>query len=231
MNDRELMRLHARALFTHDARGRLCRVNEPNGATAPRFFLGRTVTGNEWRFRDDVADDVVEELEALCRREPPGLVTNPLQVDATPYTAVLERHAPVRAMWTGPSYRFPPLFRGSTDTILVTDRNVDVLRLHFAAWLDEVACRQPFVAYIDNNMAVSVCCSVRITSAAHEAGVETAAEFRGRGYGARVVTAWAREVSKLGSVPLYSTSWQNAASRHLAATLGLIQYGSVLHIT
>jgi len=48
-----MVRLHVRALFTHDVRGRLSRVNEPNGAVAPMFFLGRTVDGNEWRFGAD----------------------------------------------------------------------------------------------------------------------------------------------------------------------------------
>jgi len=41
------MRMHIDALFTHDARGRMLRVNEPMGKTAPRFFLGRTTQGNE----------------------------------------------------------------------------------------------------------------------------------------------------------------------------------------
>jgi hypothetical protein len=36
------MRLHVEALFTCDAAGRFIAVNEPAGAVAPRFFLGRT---------------------------------------------------------------------------------------------------------------------------------------------------------------------------------------------
>jgi hypothetical protein len=39
------MRLHVEALFIHDAEGQLVRVNDPDGAPAPRFFLGRTVDG------------------------------------------------------------------------------------------------------------------------------------------------------------------------------------------
>jgi hypothetical protein len=51
---RELMRLHVRALFTHDGAGRLVAANEPGGGAAPRFFLGRTAQGNIWRVRHDV---------------------------------------------------------------------------------------------------------------------------------------------------------------------------------
>jgi hypothetical protein len=54
MNVHELMRLHVEALFTHDANGQLLRGNEPSGAEAPRFFLGRTADGPLIRFRHDV---------------------------------------------------------------------------------------------------------------------------------------------------------------------------------
>ena len=80
-NAREMMRIQAEALFTHDLNGRLSRVNEPNGARAPRFFLGRTAQGRVWRFRDDLGaanggplsaeglDALVSELLALTKRE------------------------------------------------------------------------------------------------------------------------------------------------------------------
>jgi RimJ/RimL family protein N-acetyltransferase len=47
----------------------------------------------------------------------------------------------------------------------------------------------------------------------------------------RAVTEWANAVRGLERVALYSTSWENAASRRLAATLGLVQFGADLHIT
>ena len=46
----------------------------------------------------------------------------------------------------------------------------------------------------DLKMAVSICCRVRVSAAAHEAGVETPPDFRGRGHGTRTVAAWARAV-------------------------------------
>jgi hypothetical protein len=49
----ELMRLHIEALFVHDAEQCMVRVNEPNGALAPRFFLGRTSDGIITRVRYD----------------------------------------------------------------------------------------------------------------------------------------------------------------------------------
>jgi predicted GNAT family acetyltransferase len=87
-----------------------------------------------------------------------------------------------------------------------------------------------FVVACDGH-AVAVCGSVRQTGQAYEAGVETVLAYRGRGYAARAVAAWAGVVRALGRVPLYSTSWQNTASQSVARKLALIQFGSDLHIT
>jgi hypothetical protein len=38
-------------------------------------------------------------------------------------------------------------------------------------------------------------------------------------------------VRELGRMPLYSTSWDNTASRALARSLGLVQYGATLQLT
>ena len=79
--------------------------------------------------------------------------------------------------------------------------------------------------------AVSVCASVRRSTAAHEAGVETAPQYRGRGLAPRAVAAWARAVLTMDRVPLYSTSWQNEASRNVARKLGMTHFGNDLPIT
>ncbi|HEX9962676.1 MAG TPA: GNAT family N-acetyltransferase, partial [Pyrinomonadaceae bacterium] len=89
---------------------------------------------------------------------------------------------------------------------------------------------QPFVALVKENRAVSVCRSVRITTEAHEAGVETLPEFRGKGYAEDVAAEWALRVRAAGAIPLYSTSWENYASRAVARKLRLKCYGADFHI-
>ena len=231
MTDRELMRIHIETLFTHDDAGRMIRVNEPMGKTAPRFFLGRTTEGNEWRFRHDVDEDLVRELNALCTSEGDGDEFLLPPYGSSAYVELLGRTAPVLSVWTGPAFRFPSDVRETSETVLVTAENVDVLRPHFTAWLDDVPFCQPFLALLQNGRAVSVCGSVRVTPVAHEAGLETRHEFRGRGYAVQVVSAWARSLRDIGRIPLYSTSWQNTASQAVAAKLGLVRYGTTLHIT
>jgi predicted GNAT family acetyltransferase len=114
--------------------------------------------------------------------------------------------------------------------IRVTDTNAAVLRPLLEPWFPDVQVGQPMFAVVVGGHAVSVCCSVRETAEAFEAGVETVAAHRRRGYAPRAVTAWAREVRAMGRVPLYSTSWQNEASRAVARALGLIHFGTDLHI-
>ena len=105
-----------------------------------------------------------------------------------------------------------------------------ILQPMMADWLPDVGHRWPFVAAIEDGQAVAVCASVRISERSHEAGVETAPDYRRRGNAARVVTAWARRVRALGAEPVYSTSFENAASRQVAASLGMKLIGVDFHV-
>ena len=89
----------------------------------------------------------------------------------------------------------------------------------------EIDYAQPCVVFVRDNQAVSICRSVRITSLAHEAGLETLVPYRGRGYAAAVVAGWATAVRQAGRLPLYSTSTDNMASQSVARKLGLSFYG------
>jgi hypothetical protein len=232
-DDRVLMAAHVRALFTHDTRARLLSVNEPGGggAVAPRLFFGRTRRGNLWRFRADLPELLVEELEALCRDEPVGAeLRSPPRHTAT-YARLLEAHAPVSELEAGPAYRFAEYPEPERPPLALTESDAGMLRGGFEDLIAELPDWQPFLALLDGGRAVSVCRSVRITPEAHEAGVETLPEFRAKGYATDVVAGWARLVRSLGAVPLYSTSWENAASQALARKLRLVQYGADFHIT
>jgi RimJ/RimL family protein N-acetyltransferase len=220
------MSLHVQALFTHDAHSRLVRVNEPGGGgLAPRFYLGRTREGNLWRFRADVPATLIEKLEALCIDEPvlQGFQNKPRHFED--YLRLLETHAPVQNIWQGPAYRFTEYLEPSNPVIAITKANADLLRGGFEELIPELPDWQPFLAVVGNGRAVSVCRSVRITPQAHEAGVETLPDFRGKGYAKDVVAGWARLVRAIGAIPLYDTSWENTASQAVAKKLQLVPYG------
>ncbi|MEC0210349.1 kasugamycin N-acetyltransferase AAC(2')-IIb [Paenibacillus ehimensis] len=221
----ELMEMHVEAMFTHDRNMRLRTINEPwpGEPPAPRFFLGRTIEGSALcRFRYDVPETLVRQLEELCADEPilRDLRTKPKHFDVYMHLLQSERFT------MGPCYLVPDDFMPAAQVVSVTRENMTGLLRGGFEWLaSEIDYAQPCIALVREGRAVSVCRSVRITSRAHEAGLETLDEFRGRGYASAVVAGWAMAVRKLEGIPLYSTFWDNLSSQSVARKSGLSFYG------
>ena len=226
-----LMHQRLEAHYSRDERGRITSINQWDGGTAPRFYLGRTPAGNLWRFRADLPDALVAELQALCAEEPVvDELTRPLKHHDT-YIRLLASHAPIRLVWAGPAYWFAADITPRIQPVMIHEANADLLRGGLEEWLPDVPHRQPFLAIIEDGQAVSLCASVRITDNAHEAGVETLPAYRRRGHAVNVVAGWARAVRQKGALPFYSTSWDNVASQNVATRLGLPLLGIDYHIT
>lgn len=231
MTDLELLAIQVATLYTHDADGRLRQVNEPSGRPAPRFFLGRAKEGSLCRCRHDLPADLARELERLVATGP---VAADLRADPPCFARLCEllrEHAPIQGIWRGPAYRFPGTLPGQPAAVVqVTAANGELLRANFADWLPDLEHIQPCLAVVRDGAAVAICCSARVGARAAEAGVETLEAWRGRGYAARVVAAWAAAVRERGLIPLYSTEWDNLASQGVARRLGLVLYGDDLGV-
>lgn len=227
----ELMRMHIEALYTHDGRSRIDTVNELNGGLAPRFFLGRTRERNLWRFRVDTPDELAVELAKRSGGEPVTSELSRLPARQEEYIRLLSSHTPIERIWTGPAFWFSKDAAPSAQPVEISEANADLLRGGFEDWLEDVPHRRPFMAMIEDGRAVSVCASVRITDAAHAAGVETLPEYRRKGHAVNAVSGWAAAVRKIGAIPLYSTSWNNIGSQNVAARLSLKMFGVDFHIT
>ncbi|HLI51472.1 MAG TPA: GNAT family N-acetyltransferase [Thermomicrobiaceae bacterium] len=229
------MELQANALYRHDAVGRLLSVNTLSHRPAPRVFVGRTLEGNVVRFRYDLPDDLAQQLAALIQAEPLAgtydeLERSPGYLDEA--IRLLAEYGPVEAVWHGPAWTFPAqLASHDTPTRPVDRSNSEVVVRWFPWLIEELEDSWPCLVVREDGDAVAVCRSVRTTADAVEAGVETVEAYRDRGYASAVVRAWAREVRSAGLVPLYSTSWDNLASRGVARKLGLRLYGADLNIT
>src|SRR5215204_446484 len=141
--ERDLMRLHVEALFTHDDDGCLVRSNEPGGAPAPRFFLGRSADGVTLRFRHDVHPDLRRELETAVADHAHDALALDSPTDPSRYRDILARHAPVEKMESGPAFSFPRELRVFGDAIRVTATNAAVLRPLLEPWLPDVPVGQP----------------------------------------------------------------------------------------
>jgi RimJ/RimL family protein N-acetyltransferase len=221
-----LIELHVEALFVHDESGRLVKVNEPAGGPAPRFYLGRTSEGIIRRFRYDLEEALVTELNALCDHEDRSVLARE-PTYAKEYESLLDGG---RAS-AGPAFVFEQLpVPTARDVIEVTGANKRMLSRGLDAWMIDVERGSKLFALVADGRAVSVCASVRETPFCHEAGVETLSEYRGRGFAADTVSAWARDTFASNLIPLYSTSWENKASRRVAMKLGLRMYGSDFHV-
>jgi GNAT superfamily N-acetyltransferase len=203
------------------------RVNEPGGAPACRFFLGRSASGNVWSVGAAVPDDLAGELDEFGRAEP---VTADWREPPRCREAVVARLGSAEREWRGPAYLVPDDASANGRTIVVDRAGAAVLVGEFgwlSAELDEWA---PCAAVVEDGRAVSVCFSSRVGSRACEAGVETLPTFRGRGLAGQAVARWAAEVRRRGKVALYSTSWEHRASRRVAEKLGMRLYGEDWHV-
>lgn len=238
------MELHLRCLHHHDANDRLTGSRQPGRGASPLFHLGRTVLGNLWRFRDDLDPHAVRDLARLAGREPPLLRQGtrpppPERLEAMRRVLLRDRESLV--LWRGPAYRFPERIAVPGTPLplqAVTPGREHLLAGAFHDLEREIPGRQPCIAAVERGRAVSVCFSSRPLEAsgsprcaAAEAGVETLAHQRGRGLAPAVVAAWALAVRALGGEPMYSTSWDNRASRAVARKLGLVPYGEDLHLS
>ncbi len=222
------MQRQVRALFVHDADGRITATRD--GEPPPRLFLGLTRHGNLWRFRADLDPERVRRLARLAAAEPA-----PTQLDALPerhaaWVAQLAADAPLEATFHGAAFRFPetvPDLEGAEE-LAPGDRD------RIAEEFPELAARLsgclPCFVCTEGGRVVSACWSAARRSPAIEAGVATLPGFRGRGLATRATATWARSVRARGEAPLYSTALSNRAALGVARRLGLIRYGTDLHM-
>lgn len=223
LSDLELMRYHVEVLFKHNTENRLIVVNEPPYEVAPLIFIGATRDGIVVRYSDSLNAEIVERIDHVIRDNPTNLaeVIKNISLDRT-----------LNDVSIGPTYVFPDFRDKSlTKPIKVTNENKELLMPHFPYTFEDFDYKQPCFVIVEDNNVVSICCSARQTSKADEANVYTNEDYRGRGYGVDVTTAWAAEVQKQGRIALYSTSWDNFASQSLARKLKLVQYGTDIQMS
>lgn len=210
-----------RAMFVVDTNRRMTASPEPNTHPPPLFALIRGASSCAWAVRADVPGELAAELDRLAGEEPPIADLRAEPIHANDYRSMLRGQ-----VVSGPAFTFPDQIARPADVALID--KLELLERHFRGWIaDEIRWRVPIVAVMDDGYPVSVCfCATRNSEPAIEAGLETAADFRRRGFGARVTAAWASAIRASGRIPLYSTSWSNTASLAVARKLGLVQYAS-----
>ena len=226
----EWMTIHVATLFDCDADGRIRSLRRPwsRPGDAPRFFMGRTLEGNVWRFRHDLPDDVVRELEVLCRSEPRAKRLARPPRNAGRIRTAIQAHGPITGEYRGPAYLIPEGPDTPIDAVRVTKENVHVLETGFPWMVPPIMSEAdigPVTAAVVGSNAVSICYCARLSPLGAEAGVQTLEPMRGKGHATNAVAAWAAAIRRQGLLPLYSASWENVASQRVANKLGMACYG------
>ncbi len=184
VSDRQLMKIQVEVLFTQDENGCLQHINEPLNAPepAPRFFFGYTNEGSICRFRHDLPDNVVAQLKKVAAAEPMPVNSQKISRNRRQFEDILQSHAPIERIWIGPAYRFPEHITPPTNVIQLSFKNAGLLKGDFAEMVSALNSSQSYLAVIEDSQAVAICRSVRLSSHAHEAGVDTLIGYRQRGY-------------------------------------------------
>jgi GNAT acetyltransferase len=212
--------IHLRTSYVLDERGRIRSTRESEPTPGPLFTLIRSASSCAWAVRADVPGELAAELERLASEEPPIQDPQDAPLHADRYLSLVGGQ-----IGSGPAFIFPDEIARPTDVTTVD--SLQLLERSFRGWsAAEIPGRSPILAVTDSGYPVSVFFCARISEIAAEAGVETAAAFRGRGLAPRVTAAWALAIRASGRIPLYSTSWSNGASLTVARKLGLVQYAS-----
>lgn len=232
--DLHWMEHQVRALYRHDAQGRLIPDARTTGTAAapPLLFLGRTRHGNLWRLRADLPAPLLRELARLLAAEPIQPVTEEFPSRVATLRERIQAHTPLNAEWHGPAFRFPVLSSEFAGARLVEADRRGALLEAFPNHAEQLSGAGPVCAVScdDRPVCIAFCATeLSATVPAVEVGVETLPGWRGRGFAAQAVSAWAHQVRRVGAEPLYSTSWGNRSSRAVARRLGLICYGADLH--
>lgn len=225
--------LQLRTLFALDSQGRILAAQEPGAPPGPLLSIVRNEAQCVWAVGVEVPSHVAEELDHLLAAEPPikDLRTGP--INAGRYVSILQQvfGSGIKANLTqsdGPAFTFPRVstFTEGRDAQVVLIDDDALIQSQFAEWEtgEIVAGRAPVFAILEDGRPVSMCFCARRSTEAAEAGLETLFSHRGRGFGTRVAAAWSQAVRESGRVPLYSTSWSNAASLAVAQKLRLEPY-------
>lgn len=214
-------RLQLETLFVTDARRRIVATREPHPSPGPAFIIIRGASACAWAVRADVPEAHAIELNQRAAEETPSAVWDRPLLHAQRYAGLLGGR-----IRSGPAFAFPAQLEETGQAFLVSHETE--LSRHFSGWVagEIEAGRAPVLGVFAGGDAVSICFCARRSVAAAEAGIETAAAFRGRGYARLAAVAWARRVQAQGLTPLYSTDWSNHASLAVARKLKLVPFAT-----
>jgi hypothetical protein len=241
---RKLLKIDAAALFVLDASGRMLRENDPDGSPAPRMFLSGCESGNLFRLRCDVDDDVAREVAVLVGQEPPFAQPDAIPKFLDRYRALLSIDTPVEQKSFGVIYLLPNDLAHDQDVRLVQqgtakgDKLFAVLQRHGLpkamidmGFADTSHFWEPWCVAMEEDEIAAIAFAARLGDAGAALGLATMPAFRGRGFAAAVTAGWSSLPQLKDRTLIYSTTRDNVSSQRVIERLGLPFIGTSLRLT
>ena len=209
------------------------------------MFLAGCDAGNILRFRHDVTEKTLLEIEALTADEPHLANPDSTALHLDEYVDLLSAEMPVEQISPGLIYHFPDGFSYDHNVRLTVSGTPEGDRLLAALAADEGMPQTlldlgfriaadiwpPWCIALHEDEIASIGMTARLGPAGAESGVVTVPEFRGRGFAAAAVSGWASHPELQHRSLFYSTQSTNVSSQRVAARLGLRFLGASLRLT
>jgi len=240
---RKLLEIDAATLFVFDASGRMLHENDPDRSAAPRLFLSGCETGNLFRLRTDVDDDVAREIAALVAQEPPFAQPQAVPEFLDRYRALLSITAPVEQKNFGVMHLLPNGLAYEHDIQLVQqgtakgDKLFAVLQRHGLpkamvdmGFADVSHFWEPWCVAMEGDEIAAVAFAARLGDTGAALGLATMPAFRGRGFAAAVTAGWSCLPQLKNRTLIYSTTRDNLSSQRVIARLRLPYIGTSLRL-
>jgi len=200
-------------------------VNDFDVSPPPLLSIIRSPAGARCLLSAKLPESLARDLAAMAAHERVDAVTAPWPVHRTRYRELLESFAPISREYGGPAFVLPELpYSDGNIARVLSHEDRALLSPHFDWLIAKFETAEPVAGVIEDGAVVSICRCARNRTAAVEAGIETAPEYRGRGFAKHAAARWASAIRARNMIPLYSTSWDNIASQRIAAALGAEQY-------
>lgn len=242
-HERELVDVHVETGFVLNTRGRSLHETAPDRSPGPRFRIEGCATGNVVVVRDDVDDDVANDLTRLAAEEPPLCDAEATPVHLGAYLNLLGSESDQPQYSLGLNWVFPqnvahqsvePLIRSGTPE---GERLLERLPESMHPSLVDIGFRTPedvwapWAVAVDDDCVVCIAETVRGGRSGAAVGVDTAVGYRGRGLGAATTAAWSHHNDLSRLTLFYGTSRSNLSSRRLVERLNLTFLGSSLSVS
>ena len=222
LTDLELFQLVAR--MSYDRAGR---IRDSDGVTVASASDGALLfVGSK------VPDPVAQELRAAFEGQPAGGDPGLEPIALRHCKEILERRVGPMSQRCGPYFVIPPECAVVSEAQIETSLG-EVPELLRAArpenwesqeWDDLLASKLhgPWAMAVEDERVVSICHTpIAMSAEAAECGAWTDPDWRGRGYAAATVAAWASILHPTGRELFYSTDAENVSSQRVAERLGL----------